>query len=371
MDTEHASGAARDVTLVIPAHNAERTIEACLDAACAIRDAAGSRLVRILLVDDASTDLTTAAARARGVEVLASPRRGAGAARNEGLRVASTEFVWFVDSDCVANPDALDQLLARMRDGRFASVGGTYSIAPGATLLERLIHEEIMVRHSHMGEEVDFQATFNVLYRRDSIASLGGFDERYLKGQDAELAFRMLERGLRLGFERRSVVQHFHADRLSRYLRVQRAQGYWRVALHLEHRGHVRGDNYSSLLDHLQPLAAFLLASSFAAWLFLTASRIVIRWMNIPVPESPEALRIVRYASFSASLALLVALLAMQLPMTLAMMRRAGLSMLAFVPLGALRAFVRGAGAFHGSIDRFRGAGAIAARRLRRREERA
>ena len=371
MDPERAPDATRDVTLVIPAHNAERTIEACLDAACAIRDAAGSRLVRILLVDDASTDLTTAAARARGVEVLASPRRGAGAARNEGLRVASTEFVWFVDSDCVANPDALDQLLVRMRDGRFASVGGTYSIAPGATLLERLIHEEIMVRHSHMGEEVDFQATFNVLYRRDSIASLGGFDERYLKGQDAELAFRMLERGLRLGFERRSVVQHFHADRLSRYLRVQRAQGYWRVALHLEHRGHGRGDSYSGLVDHLQPVVAFGLASLVAAWCIALAWLLAVRpsthtnaapaaWHRLAVDIGPWVLA-----------ALLAALLAMQLPMTLAMMRRAGLSMLAFVPLGALRAFVRGAGAFHGSIDRFRGAGAIAARRLRRREERA
>ena len=79
----------------------------------------------------------------------------------------------------------------------------------------------------------------------------------------------------------------------------------------------------------------------------------------------------VTMASVPTTLPALVALLAMQLPMTLAMTRRAGLSMLAFVPLGALRAFVRGAGAFHGSIDRFRGAGAIAARRLRRREERA
>ena len=329
---------ARDVTLVIPARNAGRTIAACLDAVIAIRDAPGSRLARILLVDDGSIDDTVAIATDRGIEVLHSggSGAGAGAARNAGIAAATTPLVWFVDADCIAAPDALDRLTPHLDDPAVAGVGGTYAIAPDATLLERLIHEEIKVRHDAMPEETDFLATFDVLYRRDVLDALGGFDVRYLKGQDAELGFRVLAAGHRLRFERRSEVRHHHADRLTRYLRVQRQQGYWRVALHLEHPG--RGANsYSGTLDHLQPfVAAGLLGSSPA----------ILWWpWGAVVP---------------AAIGLL--LLVLQTPMTARMIRRAGPAMIWFAALGWIRAIWRAVGLAHGVIDRTFGRGGIAAR---------
>ncbi len=324
----------RGTTLVIPARDASRTLAACLDAAIVVRDAPGSPLTRILLVDDGSRDDTRDIARDRGVEVLEGTGRGAGAARNLGIEVSTTPLIWFVDADCVPAPDALERLLPHLDDPDVAGVGGTYGIAPDATLLERLIHEEIMVRHRAMPEEVDFLATFDVLYRRGVLEAIGGFDERYLKGQDAELAFRVLEGGHRLRFERGSVVRHHHADRLSRYLRVQRQQGYWRVALHLEHRG--RGSNsYSGTLDHLQPFVAAALIGSCPLLLWWP-------WGGL-VP---------------AFLAGVLALL--QVPMARRMTRLAGPSMLAFVGLGWVRSLWRAVGLAQGVVDRALGRGAIA-----------
>ena len=349
-DGTSADGPRRDVTLVIPAHDAARTIGECLDAALSIERRAGSRLARIVVVDDASRDGTADIARARGVEAIASAGRGAGAARNAGIRAANTPLVWFVDSDCVAEEDALERLLPILDDAAFAGAGGSYGIAPGASLLERLIHEEIMVRHARMDHEVDFLATFNVLYRREILVRLDGFDERYLKGQDAELAFRVLEAGGRLGFDRRSVVRHFHADRLGRYLRVQRQQGYWRVALHLEHRGHAAGDSYSSALDHAQPFVALLAMPALAAALVALVPRLRA---GAEPPALLDALGL-------AGAAIVLVLLAMQLPMALAMKRRAGPAMLAFVPMSAVRAVARAWGLAHGVIDRTLGRGPIA-----------
>lgn len=351
---------ARDVTLVIPARNAGRTIERCLDAAIAVRDRPGSRLARIVLVDDGSTDGTRDAARTRGIEVLASGGRGAGAARNAGWRQAATPLVWFVDSDCVCEPDSLDRLLPHLEDPRVAGVSGTYAIARDASLLERLIHEEIMVRHAGMPEETDFLATYDVVYRREVLASLEGFDERYLKGQDAEFAFRVLEAGHRLRFERGSRVMHFHADRLSRYLGVQRQQGYWRVALHLEHPG--RGSNrYSGALDHLQPFVAAALVPAvcvaIAATIWLDGSA----WIG-----SRGSSEVGPLATWLLPIGLALVLVLMQLPMALAMIRRGGPAMAWFVPLGAIRACWRAIGLVQGVVDRSLGRGAIAARALRR-----
>ncbi|MCH2161210.1 MAG: glycosyltransferase, partial [Phycisphaerales bacterium] len=272
----------------------------------------------------------------RGVDLLQSDGRGAGAARNAGAKAATTPLVWFVDSDCVSNPDALELLLPHLDDPEVAGVGGSYGIAPKATLLERLIHEEIMVRHARMSADTDFLATFNVLYRREVLDALDGFDVRYLKGQDAEFAFRVLEAGHRLRFERESIVRHHHASQLGRYLRVQRQQGYWRVALHLEHRGHGTGDSYSSLLDHLQPMVAAALPPSLLL--------ILLPW------------------GWLAPVFLAVCLLLMQLPMTLAMVSRKGPAMFAFVPLGAVRAIWRAVGMVGGVLNRMLGRGGIAAR---------
>lgn len=323
-----------EVTAVIPARDAAATLEACLDSLLVILARPGSGLVRILVVDDGSRDETEAIARSRGVEVLRSSGRGAAAARNSGIAVASTELVWFVDADCVASPDALDHLRPHLADPLVAAAGGTYDIAAEATLLERLIHEEIQVRHDRMPEEVDFLATFDVVYRRSVLDAVGGFDERYLKGQDADLAFRVVEAGYRLRFDRRSRVRHHHADRLRRYLEVQRLQGYWRVALHLEHPG--RGGNaYSGPLDHLQPFVAAALPPSLVA----------VLW-----PPWGPALPAV----------LLLALVLMQLPMAGSMVRRGGWSMAWFTLLGTIRAIWRAAGLAQGVVDRVLRRGAIA-----------
>ena len=76
-----------------------------------------------------------------------------------------------------------------------------------------------------------------MLYRRDVLLALDGFDERYLKAQDAELAYRLVEAGHELRFTRASRVKHYHEDRLGKYLKIQAKQGYWRAWLHLDHEG--------------------------------------------------------------------------------------------------------------------------------------
>jgi len=87
---------------------------------------------------------------------------------------------------------------------------------------------------------------------------IGGFDVRFLKGQDAELSFRVMDAGYELRFNHASRVGHYHETNLRKYLKVQRQQGYWRVRLHLTHKGHAVGDSYSSWVDHVQPPLAML-----------------------------------------------------------------------------------------------------------------
>jgi glycosyltransferase involved in cell wall biosynthesis len=305
------------VSLVIPGRDTEGTIDACLGSVVPLLGHDG--LEEIVFVDDGSTDGTRARASAYPVRLLAGEGRGPGAARNLGWRAARGSLIWFVDADCVAEPDALAKLIEHMADPKVAGVGGSYGNMRPDRLVPCLIHEEIVARHRRMPAEVDFLATFNVLYRREALEAAGGFDERFLKAQDAELAYRVTELGHRLRFESRSRVNHFHADRLLSYLRTQAKQAFWRVRLYVEHPVRARGDAYSSTIDHVQPPLALAILGLLPL---------------IPVESVP----------LLVAWGLLVLLLA-QLPMTSRLVRETGrLRYVAFAPFGVARAFARGLG---------------------------
>ena len=160
-----------------------------------------------------------------------------------------------------------------MDDAKVGGVSGSYGIMNPESRLACLIHEEIIDRHRRMGTRVDFLATFNVLYRRAALEQVGGLDERYLKAQDAELSFRVMDAGYDLHFEFASRVKHYHEAHWLKYLKTQQRQGYWRVYLHMSYPRHSAGDSYSSALDHMQPPLAMI---SLVSLVLLLVP--VVRW---------------------------------------------------------------------------------------------
>lgn len=272
-----------NVSLVIPGRNCASTLRRCLDSVVPRLHA--GELAEIIFVDDGSADETSQIASEYPVRVISATGQGPGAARNLGWRAATSDWIWFIDSDCVAHSDALHWLKLRVHESDMQGVGGSYSNLFPESLLARLIHEEIAARHEQMSDEVDFLGGFNVLYRRTALEAARGFDEADVNGpgrpgaEDCDLSFRIIRGGGRLGFEKRSLVGHHHPRSLRRYLRSQFVHGYWRIRLYARHQGKLKGDSYSGGLDHLQPvLATLALASSGLIWsrpglgLFLASS---------------------------------------------------------------------------------------------------
>ncbi len=312
------------VSLVIPGRNCSATIGPCLEAVVPMLDR--GELAEVIFVDDGSTDNTVAIAQRYPIRLIRGGGRGAGAARNLGWRSAAGDLIWFIDSDCVANDDALVRLRPHLDDPRVGGVSGSYGNMCPEALLACLIHEEIIARHERMPTRVDFLATFNVLYRRAALEAVDGFDERFLKGQDAELSWRVMAAGYELGFEFQSRVRHYHETNLRKYLRIQRQQGYWRAWLHLTHRGHAAGDSYSSIVDHLQPPLAMLTLAALPTLLCPA-----MQWL-FPL--------------------LFVLLAALHVPLAVRLTRRTGRARYsAFWPMSLIRTFFRGVGLSAGVVS--------------------
>ena len=181
------------ISVVIPGRDCAETLPACIRALRRVQSLNPDRAMEIVFVDDESTDSSASVAEAEGARTLAGDGRGPGAARNKGWRAARGDLIWFVDSDCEVAEASLGPLLAQLDDPKVGAVGGACDNGCPGSLVAQLIHEEIALRHHRsMQGEVNFLASFSVIYRRDVLEQLSGFDERYLKGQDAELSFRTL-----------------------------------------------------------------------------------------------------------------------------------------------------------------------------------
>ncbi|HMC83290.1 MAG TPA: glycosyltransferase family 2 protein [Candidatus Polarisedimenticolia bacterium] len=124
------------VAVVIPAFNEETSLPLVLRAIP--RD----RVDKVVVVDNGSTDNTSAVARALGSTVIVEVRRGYGAACQAGLnhlRGDPPEIVVFLDADFSDHPEEMPDLLAPiLEDGCDLVVGSRLRgrAEPGALLLQ-------------------------------------------------------------------------------------------------------------------------------------------------------------------------------------------------------------------------------------------
>lgn len=102
------------VSIIVPAYNAEAYIGSCLDHLCALDYAH----YEVILVNDGSTDRTAEVAKTycEHVRVIDIPNSGVSVARNVGLAQSRGEFVLFCDADDYYLPDALSTLVALLDD---------------------------------------------------------------------------------------------------------------------------------------------------------------------------------------------------------------------------------------------------------------
>ncbi len=115
VSANEAPAAVRGMTVCVINHNGERYLADSLDAALTH----GQECVEVLLIDDASGDRSVELVREKfpAVRIIRLDRNlGPGAARNLGLREASTDLVLFLDNDVRLAPGcgrALATALAR------------------------------------------------------------------------------------------------------------------------------------------------------------------------------------------------------------------------------------------------------------------
>lgn len=172
----------------------------------------GPASFEVIVVDDASGDGTArildrwcARSPFRMSSICLERHSGPATARNAGWRAARAPLIAFTDDDCEPSP-------AWLKAGVEALQADPGAFAQGPT--EPLPSElDSFGPFSHTISVRELDASFptcNVLYRRDLLERLGGFDESFpgAGGEDCDLAWRAKSAGARPVFVPGALVHH-------------------------------------------------------------------------------------------------------------------------------------------------------------------
>lgn len=207
------------ISVVIPCFNHARF----LDEALASIAAQTTGPDEVIVVDDGSTDDTERVARSHPrVRYLRQANAGLAAARNAGLRQATSEFVAFLDADDLLLPPAVEvgsRHLARHPDcafvyGNFRYVG---DIRAPRHELSPLAAEDPFTAML-MGNFIAMHAT--VMYRRDLLVACGGFDEAFRACEDYELYLRLTKQYMIHGYAEVVAEYRQHSENMSHDVRL-------------------------------------------------------------------------------------------------------------------------------------------------------
>jgi glycosyltransferase involved in cell wall biosynthesis len=250
------SGRLPTATVVVPAYNAERTIDECVRSLLDLRYPEGA--LELIVVDNGSSDATAGRLRTYGdrVRVMQASRRGPSAARNAGLRGAEGEVVAFTDADCRVEPDWLARLAEPLERDEVAIAGGRILARRPANDVE--LFGEVIHDHRQAIEVFDppYAITMSWASRRATLRELGGFDESVRRGEDVDLSYRAIQAGYQIAFVESAVVYHRNESSLAGLFRegflhgvggVRTRKRHERFLHELGHRGGVNGRAYAEI----------------------------------------------------------------------------------------------------------------------------
>ena len=177
------------VSFIIPAHNEEALLARTLQS-ISLAASHAAIVFEIIVVDDASEDLTAEVARAAGATVVPVQLRQISAVRNAGARCAKGDIFIFVDADTVLPASTLREALKALNRG---AVGGGAMIALDGN---PAIWTGLPVRMWRaLSRAMHWAAGCFVFVRRDAFERVGGFDENFFASEELILSDQLKRLG--------------------------------------------------------------------------------------------------------------------------------------------------------------------------------
>ena len=127
-------------SVIVPVHNAENTIEKCVESILNQRNC----FIELILVENASDDNSyqiclTLAQRKNNIVLIRTPVKGASYARNLGLMASTGDVIAFCDADDEYEPNVMENVLATFYETNADLIVTAYCVKePGKCFMKTL-----------------------------------------------------------------------------------------------------------------------------------------------------------------------------------------------------------------------------------------
>jgi succinoglycan biosynthesis protein ExoA len=243
-----------DCSILVPVYNEERYID---QSVAAMRAQQFDGNLEFLLVDGGSDDdtariLSHLAVADPRVRVLQNPRRTVSSGLNVGLASALGTWVARMDAHAVYPPDYVARGIRRLQRGDSRWISGP-QLPRGSGTISRAVELAVggslgrgtsrkwSSATSEDAPEFELDTgVFGGVWERRTLLEYGGWDERWDKNEDAEMAARFLERGERLICLPQMVAEYAPRDSLAGVWNQYRGYGRFRVRTARHHPSSMR-----------------------------------------------------------------------------------------------------------------------------------
>lgn len=210
------------LTVCMVVYNEEKHLSLIEENICILRENRND--LRIMLIDNASTDLTSVSlqkiAKQYNVDYILRDLNHLAQARQMAVELCQTDWIGFIDADCQIDGHWLKRVLQKIQQVScdVAAFGGPWKMAgPWKSHYEALFstflgHFGLVYLQSSVVQEknVKHLPTANIVYRRKDILKVGGFNSKNGRvGEDLHLNHKLTNSAAQILFYPEMKISHF------------------------------------------------------------------------------------------------------------------------------------------------------------------
>jgi glycosyltransferase involved in cell wall biosynthesis len=190
----------------------------------------------VIIISDGSTDGTheylEGLRTPLSLRFIPQTNAGPAAARNNGFRNARGEYVLFIDDDVVPGPQLVGEHM-RLQAGRTNLVvlgpmlsPSDFDLSPWVAWEQAMLEKQYdaLLRGVWPATARQFY-TGNTSLPRQVLVASGGFDERFRRAEDIELAYRLEQLGVEFAFTMQAVGYHYAERSFASWLQTPYTYG--------------------------------------------------------------------------------------------------------------------------------------------------
>ncbi|MCK9150767.1 glycosyltransferase [Methanobacterium alcaliphilum] len=281
------------VSIVIPMKNEGNILKRCFQSMENIDYP--HDLIELVIINDGSTDNTKELIINHdwnfNFQYIETGGVGVSKARDLGSKKANGKYILFTDADCVAYPKWILELLKPFEND-VAAVGGPNLTPKNDSPFAKCVGSVLSIlskpgaRYAFEGEEVTeihHNPTCNVMYKKEVLEEVNGFNHRLITTDDEELDYRIRKKGYRILYTPFAKVDHYRRPSWKKFIKMAYYYGLGRMQSTKMHPKMGKWFHFAPMLYVLILIGLGILSLFYNICMYIFISLIILSILGILV----------------------------------------------------------------------------------------